>query len=490
MINIIPNITDDQSRALNGMVAQIAKATRAEMIICYGARTSHDVVWSSFLDATDEAQSMQCDLVILTQERDKTKRDELCESAIKHNTAALKFNVLVHGVEAINDELKKGSHFFSSLIERGVVLFDSKTVSLNSPTPIAQVASEVEAYWKKRYDVASNFYRSAAHALSQGWNSQAVFLLHQAVEHACVALIKIYMGYKITTHKLSRLLSMIENFSLYSIAIFPRITQDEIRLFNVLEKAYSDSRYDDKYTVSTETANALKLEVEEVLQIAQALFIKKTVAGNTTIDKRDVSSFDSIGLDTFARVVLTQGEAEMVEVESKYGSGKCIVVKNEDKRLWVSTENLAGDKVYEATVYITYKKLSGIVLHHAESCMCKDVIEGEWLGVINNSSAPMELNIDVLVLDVTLNKHGRVILTGSADEAKIFNNRSGEISAKDLEVTNAKVVIKGSGNVSVHVEDELHAELRGSGNLILTGSPRIRTMATSGTGTLKFNNNH
>src|SRR5690606_17354345 len=115
-----------------------------------------------------DAQSMQCDLVILTQERDKTKRDELCEIVARHNTPALKFTVLVHGIEVVNDELKKGSHFFSSLIERGVVLFDSKTVSLNSPTPIAQVASEVEAYWKKRYDVASNFYRSAVHALSQG----------------------------------------------------------------------------------------------------------------------------------------------------------------------------------------------------------------------------------------------------------------------------------------------------------------------------------
>lgn len=122
--------------------------------------------------------------------------------------------------------------------------------------------------------------------------------------------------------------------------------------------------------------------------------------------------------------------------------------------------------------------------------MCKSAIEGEWLGVINNSSARIELNVDVLVLDVTLNKHGKIILSGSADEAKIFNNRSGDISAKDLEVTSAKVVIKGSGNVSVHVEDELHAELRGSGNLLLTGSPRIRTMATSGAGTLKFSDKH
>lgn len=188
--------------------------------------------------------------------------------------------------------------------------------------------------------------------------------------------------------------------------------------------------------------------------------------------------------------VLKQDEDEIVEVESKYGSGKSIVLQKEDKRLWVSAGDLDANRVYDATVYITYKKLSGLVVHHAESVVSKNVIEGEWLGVINNSAALIELNVEVLVLDVTLNKHGKITLSGSADEAKIFNNRSGDISAKDLEVTSAKVVIKGSGNVSVHVEDELYAEVRGSGNLLLTGSPRIKTMATTGAGTLKFGDNH
>lgn len=162
-------------------------------------------------------------------------------------------------------------------------------------------------------------------------------------------------------------------------------------------------------------------------------------------------------------------------------------MRNEDNRLWVTTTNLQTEKAYDATVYITFKKLSGIVVHHAESCVCKDPIEGEWLGVINNSAAPIELNVDVLTLDVTSNKHGIITLSGSADEGRIFNNRSGDINAKALELTSAKIVIKGSGNVSAHVQDELHADLHGSGNLVLTGSPRIRHMVTKGTGTLKIN---
>lgn len=490
MIRSIPHITEEQSTALNERISQIAKETNAEMILCYGVRTNHNFIWSSFLQTTDEVRSMEYDLVILTREKEKVKRDEVSESITKRNNATLKFTALVHGIEAVDDELKKGNHFFSSLLQKGVVLFDTQTFSLKVSTSIPLSVSNVEAYWAKRYDLATQFYKGAAHALSQGWNDQAVFMLHQAVEHACTALIKIYLGYKAATHKLSKLLSMVENFSLYSITVFPRITQDEIRLFKVLERAYSESRYDEKYDVSTETVNALRMEVEEFLQIAQALVIRKIEAGNSCVEKLDVSAFESIGLDTFARVILKQGERENVEVESKYGSCESILVRNEDKRLWISTVNPEAGKVYDGTVYITYRNLSGIVVHHVESCVCKDLIEGEWLGVINNSAAPIELNVNVLTLDVTSNKHGAIILSGSADEGKIFNNRSGEIRAQDLELSCARVVIKGSGNVSLHVEEELHADLHGSGNLVLTGSPRIRTLATKSTGTLKISENH
>lgn len=488
MMNTIPNITEDQSNALGNIISQIVKETKPEKIICFGARTNHNFIWSGFLDTTDEIQSIECDLVIVTQEREKEKRDELSNNVTKLNTAALKFTVLVHGSEAVNDELRKGNYFFSSLYNKGVILYDSQITPLSSPRLIAQSVSDLEPYWKNRYYLANNFLKGAAHALSQGWNGQAVFMLHQAVEHTCITLIRVYMGYKATTHKLSKLLSMVENFSLYCVTVFPRITKDEIRLFNILEKAYSDSRYDEKFTVSTETANALKAEVEDFLEIAQALFLRKVQASSTGMERLEVSPFESIALDTFARVVLKKGDRESVEVESNYGSVKSIQVKNEDKRLWISTIDLELDKVYDATVYITYKKLSGLVVHHAESVTSNEPIEAEWLGIINNSPGTIDLHVDAAMLDVTLNKHGNIILSGSAGEAKLFNHRTGNIDGKDLAVTSAKVIIKGAGNVYAHIEDELQAELHGSGSLIVTGSPRIKTMTATGAGTVKITN--
>jgi HEPN domain-containing protein len=399
----------------------------------------------------------------------------------------LKFSVLVHSMESVNEELKKGHYFFGSLYQNGVLLFDNNVACLSFPRPYTQSVANLEKYWQNRYQLAEGFLKSASHAILQGWNGMAVFMLHQSVEHICIAMIRIHMGYKTTTHNLSRLIAMVENFSLYSITVFPRITPDEVRVFNILEKAYSHARYDDDYAISSETVNGLKTQVEELLEIGQAHFLRKLQRLNFTKEKQQVSGFDSIGLDTFARVVLRKGEQESVEIESEYDSGESILVKVESEKLWISTTNLQG-RICDATVYITYKKLSGLVVHHVESLTCNEPLETEWLGIVHNGPGNINLAIDVLMLDVTLNKNGNITLSGSADEAKIFNNRTGDFDGKDLETTSAKVILKGSGNVSVQIEDELQTELHGSGNLIVTGSPRIKSMTLSGSGKLTINN--
>lgn len=486
MIGAISHITDDQSTALQRKVSQIAEETNAEMIVCFGLRTLHGFVWSSFLQVSVEMRSLECDLVILTREKEKRKRDRLSDSVMKHNNASFKFTVLVHGIEAISDELKEGHYFFASLFQRGEILFDSQKFCPRAPQLIPPTVAQVTACWTRKYDLAHRFFQGATYALQQGWNDHAVFMLHQAVEHACTALIKAYLGYRASSHNLSRLLSIVENFSFHNVTVFPRITPGEVRLFTVLEKAYSDSRYNEQYSVSTETADALKVEVEAFMETARALFDRKVRTENRCREERGVSPFESIGLDTFANVIVRQGEQEAVEIDSMYGSCKNILVKNEGKRLWITTANLAADAVYEATVCITYKHLSAIVVHHAESLICKDPIAAEWFAVINNSAAQIALNVKAGTLDVTSNKHGRIILSGFAGEGKILNNRSGEISAKELHLKALTVLIKGSGNVAVHVENELHATLHGTGNLMLTGSPRVKTLVTKGTGTLKI----
>jgi uncharacterized protein len=488
MLTTIPHLSRDQSKALEEKILQIVKESSPEKIICFGARTNDSIIWSSFSEHGDRAKTMECDLLILTRDGEKAKRDEVANNVSKLCNASLRFTTLVHSVDAAIDELKRGNYFFSSLYHKGVLLYDHQTFSLPAPSLTTHSLKKLEPYWKNRLQLAQNFFTSADHALTQGWNEQAVFMLHQVMEHLCIALIKIHMGYKANTHKLSRLLSMVENFSLFTITVFPRITKDEIRLFNMLETAYIDARYDSTYAISTDRVNALKEEVEDFLVLAQAMVRERMQALETHVEKHSVSPFESIGLDTFARVVLQKGEEECVEIESKYDSAQSVKINVEESRLWITTSSIKQDKILDAAVYITYKTLSGLVVNHIENLSCRGILEVEKLGLIHNGPGNIDLAIDVNALDVTVNKHGNVQLSGSANEAKIFSNRTGNFNGKDLEISDAKIIMKGSGNVSIHVEDELEIELHGTGNLLLNGAPRIKRLELSGTGTMKLNN--
>jgi hypothetical protein len=86
-----------------------------------------------------------------------------------------------------------------------------------------------------------------------------------------------------------------------------------------------------------------------------------------------------------------------------------------------------------------------------------------------------------MALDVTLTKTGNLTISGSSEDVKVLNTGTGNIEANKLEATGARITIKGSGNVSMHVEEELNAVLQGTGDLILQGRARLKSLV-SGTG--------
>jgi HEPN domain-containing protein len=111
-----------------------------------------------------------------------------------------------------------------------------------------------------------------------------------------MALLRVYTGYRSTTHNLFRLLALIENFSFVPSTIFPCITEEETELFNLLNKAYSDARYKETYTVPTETAIVLKNRVQQFLLVTQKLYDKKIL----DLQSNRATTFPITSMDTIA----------------------------------------------------------------------------------------------------------------------------------------------------------------------------------------------
>ena len=83
-------------------------------------------------------------------------------------------------------------------------------------------------------------------------NKMAVFMLHQAAEHALHTILKITTGLQINTHNLDKLIRYCSMVSYKIPEIFPRNNEKNERLFQLLQKAYISSRYDKDYSIGAE----------------------------------------------------------------------------------------------------------------------------------------------------------------------------------------------------------------------------------------------
>ena len=89
---------------------------------------------------------------------------------------------------------------------------------------------------------------------------------------------------------------VIENFSFVPSTIFPCNTEEETALFNLLNKAYSDARYKEDYSIPTEIANLLKKRVHQLLLFAEKLYNKKMMV----IQNNRTTTFPLTAADTTA----------------------------------------------------------------------------------------------------------------------------------------------------------------------------------------------
>jgi uncharacterized protein len=278
------NLSPSLVTLLAQFIQKIATTVHPEKILCYGYRTSIYQDWSCFKEDTGYQETIKAtfDLLVVTGNNNNQADHEILQK-IDLLAASLDCEVttVVQSLDAVNDLIGKNSRFLTTLYHKAVLVYNASCNTLITPPAAPSheaTKSKLETTWNNCFSTAERFYKTACFCLDNGWNEKALFDLHQATQHTCMALLRVYTGYRSTTHNLSRLLALIENFSFVPSTIFPCITEEETALFNLLNKAYSDARYKEDYSVPAETANLLKKRVDHLLLVAEKLYNKKMIA--------------------------------------------------------------------------------------------------------------------------------------------------------------------------------------------------------------------
>jgi uncharacterized protein len=284
MLTTFQHLPQPQLNQLIELVQKIVRAISPSKVICYGNRMTTMQDWNCF-QGEDTYKSIihpTYDFLIITCDGEKRVDHETIQVAEQQATPlGCSVTVIVQQLSAANKSLENGSRFISAVYRKGVLLYDGDGLALAVPLEEPDMSilnSRIETNWNRCFGIAQCFFKTATYCFDNGWNEQATFDLHQSAQHACMAILRAFSGYRSTTHNLSRLLALIANFSNGLIAIFPCVTKEETELFNILNRAYSEARYNEKYTISAEKVQILIHRIANLLSIAQRLYEEKLLS--------------------------------------------------------------------------------------------------------------------------------------------------------------------------------------------------------------------
>lgn len=199
------------------------------------------------------------DLLILIRSADKRPMHEF-ESLIEnrcHDLAML--NASVYKIEVVDQLLKGGNIFFSSLCDPDHLVYDAGRLSLQKAELLNAKPNceDLKDEFRKSFAKARAFHSGAIGYRITADYQLAAFMLHQTVEHALNAFISPIIGHRIQTHKLNKLFLYARRVSPELTGIFPVNTDKEIRLYQTLHKAYIYGRYKNNFLVAEETVQTL-----------------------------------------------------------------------------------------------------------------------------------------------------------------------------------------------------------------------------------------
>ena len=176
-------------------------------------------------------------------------------------------------------------------------------------------------------------------------------------------------------------------------------------------------------------------------------------SGNAVTEDRAVAGFQGLSLAVPGKLVVTQGAAEKLAIETVVERGE-LKIRFRERGVSLRTKT-------PIQIALSAKTLEALAIAGS----------GEI-------QAPA---LNAKTLKVAISGSGDVTLAGRAEAIDVNISGSGDVKAGRFETQTARVSIAGSGDSTVWVKDTLRVSIAGSGDVRYYGDPAVqRSVAGSG----------
>lgn len=253
------------------LVDLILKAAKPDMIFLLGASLHRRRTESIFNPSAPSSQHISdYILLILIQDLSNRELHEWQDKIENHCKSLMPVTTIVLQTATFEEWLKTGHRFALTVCQLGVPIYDSGNLSWAISQSVSNTASDkgCERQHAEGLTKAKEFLAGSELFQVRKQNPMAAFMLHQSAEQSLRTLLKTGTGFHVNTHSIERLLRYASLVSYQLPDVFPQKTDQEKRLFNLLQKAYIDTRYKEEYKINSDDLLRLTNKVRHIHEIA------------------------------------------------------------------------------------------------------------------------------------------------------------------------------------------------------------------------------
>lgn len=213
-------------------------------LYCFGLQHENKMYSNAISGAVKTRQHTHYYLLAYSMENKPNAVADLSDGIKKKSKGHYTVTLFLHLATTVRQLTPEKSHFFYQAMTKGIHLYEHESVPpciAFSEAPRRNVA-HVKAYWRNRSRVADVFLESQATV--EGMDTEPIqeTMMLVAMEHTALALIDTFLGYRPVHFHLGYLFDICNLFCTLPRDIFPRNTEEEIKLFESLSKHISKLR--------------------------------------------------------------------------------------------------------------------------------------------------------------------------------------------------------------------------------------------------------
>lgn len=185
---------------------------------------------------------------------------------------------IVENISILNEHLERGQYFFTDIVQDGIMLFDDGACTLARPRQLdfKEIMTIAESEFKIYYPSAISMFEAVTEFyLPRQDYLNSAFTLHQVAEKFYYVIQLVCTNYRPKNHKLRELASMCKDFCRELPDVFPQDTPDEILCYDLLCRAYIETRYNTNYRITAQQLEYLIGRIEKLREITYKLCTEK-----------------------------------------------------------------------------------------------------------------------------------------------------------------------------------------------------------------------